>query len=114
MQTARGPRAGLADMPPGIIIALFSAAHPDEAATAAALSATCRVLRHTVLSCCVSEVTLQRFGRSQQIAPLIQRLSGTNEHCACFFYFGFSMKFENLNEASTAYRVGNLVQVCNG
>ena len=81
MQTARRPHAGLADMPPGVITAMLTAAGPDKASTTAALTATCRVLRHTVLSCCVSEVTLQRFGRSQQIAPLVDRLTGAeNQH----------------------------------
>ena len=86
---AQRSRAGLADMPPGVITAILTAARSDEATIAAALTATCRVLRHTVLLCCVSKATLQRFGRSQQIAPLMQRLTGAEDHHACFGWSRF-------------------------
>jgi hypothetical protein len=77
MVVTRRSRIGLTDMPPDVLSAILVAVRPDETAAAAALSATCHSLRRLVLSCCTTAVELRQFGRGEQIAPLLRRLTGT-------------------------------------
>ena len=75
MMVTRSSRARFTDLPPEVISIIVAAAHPDEAAVSAVMSATCRSLRSIVLSTCTA-IKLQRFGRGRQIAPLLQRFTG--------------------------------------
>ena len=73
-------RVRLADMPPEVIYAIVAAASPHEAAAAAALSATCGSMRRMVLGSCITIAQMRQFARSQQIAPLLRRLTGAKDH----------------------------------
>ena len=75
MVVTRSSRAKFTDLPPEVISTIVAAARPDEAAVSAGLSATCRSLHNIVLSTCTA-IKLRRFGRGQQIAPLLQHLTG--------------------------------------
>ena len=77
--TRRRSRVRLADVPPEVICAIVAAASPDEAAAAAALSSTCRSMRRVVLELCTTVAQMRQFAHSQQIAPLLQRLTGADD-----------------------------------
>jgi hypothetical protein len=71
----RRSRVRFADLPPEVITAIVAAACPDEAAVSAGVRSTCRWLHKMMLSSCTA-INLRRFGRGQQIAPLLQRFTG--------------------------------------
>ena len=82
MVTTRRSRAGLATMPLDVISGVVQAASPHQTAAAAALSATCPALRDVIMSYCTDAADMRHFGRSQQIAPLLRRLTGAQGHHA--------------------------------
>ena len=69
-------------MPLDVISGIVKAASPHQTAAAAALSATCPALRRVILSYCTDAAEMRHFGRGQQIAPLLRRLTGAQGYHA--------------------------------
>lgn len=76
MVTTRRSRVGLATIALDVISGVVKAASPHQTAAAAALSATCPARRRVILSYCTDAAEMRHFGRTQQIAPLLRRLTG--------------------------------------